>query len=106
MSEDRDRLWVASMPDSYQRWLAPSIFTPFAADLARRASRLGPRRVLELAAGTGVLTGELVAVLPEADRLRRHCHLGRLATILEIRFRSRRQAWGQLETRGGLRAER
>ena len=55
------------MPEAYDRWLAPAVFRPFAADLAERAARLNPGRVLEIAAGTGVLTAELVATLPEAD---------------------------------------
>lgn len=55
------------MPEAYDRWLAPAVFRPFAADLAERAARLNPGRVLEIAAGTGVLTAELVAALPDAD---------------------------------------
>ena len=67
MVSEQDRLWVGSMPEAYDRWLAPSVFRPFAQDLARRASRLAPRRVLEIAAGTGVLTNELITALPAAD---------------------------------------
>jgi len=55
------------MPEAYERWLAPTVFHPFAVDLARRALSHAPKRVLELAAGTGVLTRELVAGLPQAD---------------------------------------
>jgi SAM-dependent methyltransferase len=55
------------MPEAYDRWLAPAVFHPFAADLAQRAARLTPRRVLEIAAGTGVLTRELVAAIPAAE---------------------------------------
>jgi SAM-dependent methyltransferase len=55
------------MPEAYERWLTPAVFQPFAVDLARRASAHAPRRVLELAAGTGVLTSELVAAIPSAD---------------------------------------
>jgi SAM-dependent methyltransferase len=55
------------MPDAYDRLLAPVVFKPFAIDLAKRAASHGPRRVLELAAGTGVLTRELVAALPAAE---------------------------------------
>ena len=39
------------MPEAYERWLGPSVFQPFAADLARRVAARRPRRVLELAAG-------------------------------------------------------
>ena len=54
------------MPQAYDRWLAPAVFRPFAVDLARRAAALAPRRLLEIAAGTGVLTRELVTALPAA----------------------------------------
>ena len=67
MTGEQDRLWVGSMPEAYDRWLAPSVFRPFAQELARRAARLAPRKVLELAAGTGVLTTELLAALPAAE---------------------------------------
>jgi SAM-dependent methyltransferase len=48
------------MPEVYDRWLGPTVFQPFAADLAARVAARSPGRVLELAAGTGVLTRELV----------------------------------------------
>jgi SAM-dependent methyltransferase len=51
------------MPEAYERWLVPAVFRPFAVDLARRVAAHRPRAVLELAAGTGVLTRELVAAL-------------------------------------------
>ncbi|HEY1989889.1 MAG TPA: class I SAM-dependent methyltransferase [Acidimicrobiales bacterium] len=66
MSDD-DRVWVDSMTEAYDRWLGPSVFHPFAVDLARRAAHHRPDRILELAAGTGILTRELVAVLPDAE---------------------------------------
>ena len=48
------------MPEAYDRCLGPAVFRPFAADLARRVAAGSPGRILELAAGTGVLTRELV----------------------------------------------
>ena len=66
MATEQDRRWAGSMPDAYDRYLAPSVFRPFAVELAARAARLAPRRVLEIAAGTGVLTAELLAALPDA----------------------------------------
>jgi SAM-dependent methyltransferase len=65
--DKEDRLWAGEMPEAYERWLAPAVFRPFAVDLAQRAARLTPRRVLELAAGTGVLTRELAAAIPTAE---------------------------------------
>ena len=67
MADETERLWVDSMPEAYERWLAPTVFHPFAVDLARRVSARRPDRVLELAAGTGVLTRELVAAVASAE---------------------------------------
>ncbi len=62
MAGAADRVWVDTMPAAYDRWLVPAVFRPFALDLARRAAVHAPARVLELAAGTGVLTRELVGI--------------------------------------------
>ena len=67
MGDATDRLWVGSMPEAYERWLAPSVFRPFAADLARRVAARRPRRVLELAAGTGIVTRELLTAVQGAE---------------------------------------
>lgn len=56
-----ERVWADDMPEAYDRWLVGPVFRPFAVDLAERASRIPARTVLELAAGTGVLTRELVS---------------------------------------------
>jgi len=55
------------MPEAYERHLVPVFFRPFAADLAARAAALRPRTVLELAAGTGVLTSALLTAVPTAS---------------------------------------
>jgi ubiquinone/menaquinone biosynthesis C-methylase UbiE len=65
--EEADRRWIDSMPEAYEGGLVATVFRPFAKDLAQRAARLGPQRVLELAAGTGVLTLEVLGMLPSAD---------------------------------------
>jgi SAM-dependent methyltransferase len=65
MTEDVS--WVGSMPEIYDRCLRPALFEPYARHLADRAATLAPGRVLELAAGTGILTAELVRALPHAD---------------------------------------
>jgi SAM-dependent methyltransferase len=54
------------MPQIYDQYLGPAVFHPFAVDLARRAARLRPGRVVEIAAGTGVVTAELLAAAPDA----------------------------------------
>ncbi|SOD73649.1 methyltransferase family protein [Jatrophihabitans sp. GAS493] len=61
--------WVGSMPETYDRCLGPALFEPYAVYLAGLAAELAPNRileVLELAAGTGVTTVELLRRLPTA----------------------------------------
>lgn len=57
------------MPAAYERYLVPVVFRPFAEDLTARAAALRPRRVLELAAGTGVLTSKLLTMTPPPDEV-------------------------------------
>ncbi|WP_460446290.1 class I SAM-dependent methyltransferase [Angustibacter aerolatus] len=58
--------WTGSMPDVYDRLLGPVKFAPHARHVAALAADLAPRDVLELAAGTGISTAELVRALPGA----------------------------------------
>ncbi len=67
MVADEARAWVNSMPEEYERGLAATVFRPFAVDLSRRLAARSPRAVLEVAAGTGVLTHEVVTALPTAE---------------------------------------
>ena len=54
------------MSSAYDEFLVPAVFAPYADDLAARVARHQPRDVLELAAGTGVLTAAVTALLPGA----------------------------------------
>jgi len=54
------------MAEVYDRCLGPSVFHPFAVDVARRCAGLAPRRLLEVAAGSGIVTRELVGAVPGA----------------------------------------
>jgi SAM-dependent methyltransferase len=62
---DTDKIFAGSIPKVYDAYLVPLIFEPYAADLASRLASRSPARVLEIAAGTGVVTRKLAAVLPE-----------------------------------------
>lgn len=53
-----------NIPALYQQYLVPLIFESYARDLAERLLPLRPQRLLEIAAGTGVLTRHLAQVLP------------------------------------------
>jgi len=59
-----DKEFSGSIPEVYDTWLVPLIFAPYADDLARRLAERPPRRVLEIAAGTGVVTRAMSAALP------------------------------------------
>ncbi|MGZ5113239.1 MAG: class I SAM-dependent methyltransferase [Usitatibacter sp.] len=61
-----DIVFNGSIPKLYETYLVPLIFDPYAADLAKRLASRSPARVLELAAGTGVVTRKLASVLPES----------------------------------------
>ena len=53
------------MAKLYETYLAPLIFEPYAADLVNRLASRSLTRVLETAAGTGVVTRALASLLPE-----------------------------------------
>jgi SAM-dependent methyltransferase len=65
MPDDASRLWAEDMSTAYDEYLVPAVFQPYADDLAARVERLHPDDVLELAAGTGVLTRAMTSRLPE-----------------------------------------
>lgn len=51
-----DKLFAGSIPEMYEKYLVPLIFEPYAIDLAKRIAKLRPQSILEVAAGTGVVT--------------------------------------------------
>jgi SAM-dependent methyltransferase len=63
---ESDLLFVGSIPELYERYLVPMIFQPYADDLASRLVEIGPTAVLEVAAGTGVVTRAMATQLPES----------------------------------------
>ena len=62
---DTDKVFSGSIAKLYETYLVPLIFEPYAADLANRLASRPLVRVLEIAAGTGVVTRALASVLPE-----------------------------------------
>nr|WP_294849891.1 class I SAM-dependent methyltransferase [uncultured Sphingomonas sp.] len=62
-----DNAFTGSIPDIYQRYLVPLLFQPWARLIADRAAELQPRRILELAAGTGVVTAALIQACPRSE---------------------------------------
>jgi len=61
--------FTGSVPEYYDRYMGPVFFDPYAADLVARARPDLRGQVLELACGTGRLTGPLFAALPAGAHL-------------------------------------
>ena len=63
-----DKVFAGSIPAIYQQFMVPMIFEPYAQEVAARVAGLSPKRVLEIAAGTGVVTRAMAAALgPSAE---------------------------------------
>jgi ubiquinone/menaquinone biosynthesis C-methylase UbiE len=62
-----DVRFSGAVPENYERYLVPLLFRPYANELARRAAALKPRKILETAAGTGVVTAALAEALPDTE---------------------------------------
>jgi SAM-dependent methyltransferase len=61
--------FAGDIPENYDRGLGPHIFVDYAADMAARAAALKPTSVLELAAGSGIVTQALRERLPSGTAL-------------------------------------
>jgi ubiquinone/menaquinone biosynthesis C-methylase UbiE len=61
---DIDKAFTGSVPAIYDQYLGPLIFEPYAEDMAQRLSGLKAGRLLEVAAGTGIVTRALDKALP------------------------------------------
>lgn len=62
-----DTVFAGSIPAIYDQYMVPLIFAPYARLVAERAAEFQPRRILETAAGTGVVTEQLHRALPDAE---------------------------------------
>jgi len=61
-----DTAFAGSIPSIYEHYLGPLLFQPYADDLAARLRDLPQGRILETAAGTGIVTRALAKVLPRS----------------------------------------
>jgi ubiquinone/menaquinone biosynthesis C-methylase UbiE len=59
--------FVGSVPENYEKYMVPMLMEPYAIDQAERVANHVPHTVLETAAGTGVLTGQLRKQLSSAE---------------------------------------
>ena len=63
-SPNGDRVFSGSIAQVYEQYLVPLIIDAYARDLTDRLASLRPSAVLEIAAGTGVVTRHMAAQLP------------------------------------------
>lgn len=68
-NSESDLAFIGSVPKLYETYLVPLIFAPYAAELAGRLAAHAPARVLEIAAGTGVVTRALANILPTSTSI-------------------------------------
>jgi ubiquinone/menaquinone biosynthesis C-methylase UbiE len=61
---DDPAAYVGSIPEQYDRNLGPLLFADYATDISNRVVACRPQRVLEIAAGTGIVTRQLRNLLP------------------------------------------
>jgi ubiquinone/menaquinone biosynthesis C-methylase UbiE len=66
---ERNTRFDGSIPEMYDRHLGPLFFEPYGEDLAQRAVKQRPRRVVEIAAGTGIVSRRLIDALPRGTEL-------------------------------------
>jgi SAM-dependent methyltransferase len=64
-----DTVFAGAIPELYETLLVPLIFEPYAVDLADRLAKRRLGRVLEVAAGTGVVTRRMASVLPASTAI-------------------------------------
>lgn len=66
---ETDRIFAGSIPAIYDRYLGPLIFQPYAADLVERLADIKTGDLLEIAAGTGIVTRALAGSLAPQVRI-------------------------------------
>lgn len=66
---ETDKALSGSIPGLFERHFVPLIFEPHAREAAVQIREIAPKSVLEIAAGTGVVTRRRAAELPATTRL-------------------------------------
>ena len=93
-----DKNFAGAIPDLYDRLLVPLIFQEYANDLAGRVGRLKPPSLLEIAAGTGVLTRAAAPLLnPEARIVATDLNQPMLDVAMKKQLGDSRIVWRQAD---------
>ena len=86
-----DIIFAGSIPSLYDKYLGSVLFEPFADDLAKRLPKLSAGRVLETAAGTGIVTRALRNALPAGAKLTSTDLNSGMMAIAQEKFRTSEQ---------------
>lgn len=68
-AKDNHAAYIGAIPENYYHGAGPFLFEPYARELSARIAELKPRRVLETACGTGILTRRLREALGREAQL-------------------------------------
>ncbi|MEZ2371720.1 class I SAM-dependent methyltransferase [Arthrobacter sp. RCC_34] len=93
----KDKEFVGSIPTVYDEVLVPLMFQDYARDLATAVVTAAPARVLETAAGTGVVTRELASALPQAQLTATDLNPAMLARAESVQPASATLEWRQAD---------
>jgi SAM-dependent methyltransferase len=92
-----DSRFAGSIPAIYDRYMAPHFFEPYAEDLGARLRDLSHGVVLEIAAGTGVVTRVLDKALPAAVFIVATDLNDAMLQIASTRLNGSRVTWAQAD---------
>ncbi|XYH96833.1 class I SAM-dependent methyltransferase [Sorangium sp. So ce1128] len=67
--DNKDAAFVGVIPEHYHRGIGSFLFEPYAQETAARVAAFAPRRLLETACGTGIVTRRLRDALTSETRL-------------------------------------
>lgn len=94
---DRNANFAGSIPEIYDRCLGPFLFEPSANEFVRRTKWNERTEVLELAAGTGILTRHLRSSLPPGCRFTASDLNGDMLGIARARYRQMPITWKEAD---------
>jgi ubiquinone/menaquinone biosynthesis C-methylase UbiE len=92
-----DAVFTGSIPALYDKYLGPMIFQPYADDIAQRLSGLKQGSVLELAAGTGIVTQALIKTLPTTVSLVGTDLNQAMIDVASVKDKANRVSWQQVD---------
>jgi len=92
-----DSTFAGSIPDIYDNCLVPLIFESYARDLALRLAAIKPENILEVAAGTGVVTRAMATALSESRIVATDLNQPMLDRAASRQMENARLSWRQAD---------